>query len=143
VVRFSGFQRLARRYWRTGLGELRRSASRRAFTRALQALVPAVQSGDLVRAGAGVRAQALDADGTLVDDFRLIADERMIHVLNAPSPGATASLGIGEEIAAMAAGWFTAQRFQRPAPRGAEPSPAADASTEEAGAGESDGSAGT
>ena len=124
AVSYRGFQRLARRYWRTGLGELHRSASRRAFTRALQALVPAVQSGDLVRAGAGVRAQALDADGTLVDDFRLIADERMIHVLNAPSPGATASLGIGEEIASMAAGWFTAQRFQRPASREAKPSTA-------------------
>ena len=115
ALSFSGFQRLSLRYWRTGLGEMYRSVSRRAFTKALQALVPAVQSGDLVRAGAGVRAQALDTDGGLVNDFRLIADERMIHVLNAPSPGATASLGIGEEITSMAAGWFTAQRFQQPA----------------------------
>ena len=74
-----------------------------------------MQSGDLERAGAGVRAQALDPDGGLVHDFRLIADERMIHVLNAPSPGATASLGIGQEIAAMAESWFSDQQSQRPA----------------------------
>ena len=103
---YRGFQRLALRYWRTGLGEMYRSASARAFTRALQTLVPAVRRADLVRAGSGVRAQALDADGSLVDDFRLIEHERMIHVLNAPSPGATASLGIGEAIAEMADGWF-------------------------------------
>ena len=113
---FSGFQRLALRYWRTGAGEIYRSASRGAFTKALQELVPQVRSQDLVRAGAGVRAQALDADGSLVDDFRLIAEEGMIHVLNAPSPGATASLGIGQEIATMAGEWFSAGQFQRPAP---------------------------
>jgi L-2-hydroxyglutarate oxidase len=106
TISFPGFRRLALRYWRTGLGEIYRSASRRAFAQALQELVPSVRSDDLIRAGAGVRAQALDADGGLVDDFRLIEDERMIHVLNAPSPGATASLGIGEEIARMADGWF-------------------------------------
>ena len=106
VLRYRGFQRLARRYWRTGVGEIYRSASARAFTRALQALVPAVRRADLARAGSGVRAQGLDADGSLVDDFRLIEHERMIHVLNAPSPGATASLGIGEAIAEMADSWF-------------------------------------
>lgn len=116
TLRFSGFRKLSLRYWRTGLGEIYRSASKRAFTTTLQELVPAVQPADLERAGSGVRAQALDPDGSLVDDFRLIADEQMIHVLNAPSPGATASLGIGREIASMAEGWFSAQRFQRPAP---------------------------
>jgi L-2-hydroxyglutarate oxidase LhgO len=116
ALSFPGFQRLALRYWRTGLGEVYRSASRRAFTRALQQLVPGVRAGDLVRAGAGVRAQALDADGGLVDDFRLIAEGGMIHVLNAPSPGATASLGIGQEIAAMADDWFRAPDSRRAAP---------------------------
>ena len=118
AVSFPGFQRLALRYWRTGLGEMYRSASRRAFTTALQTLVPAVRAHDLVRAGAGVRAQALDADGGLVDDFRLIAESGMIHVLNAPSPGATASLGIGQEIATMADDWFRTPRSQRPASAG-------------------------
>ncbi len=118
ALSFPGFQRLALRYWRTGLGEMYRSASRRAFTAALQALVPAVRASDLVRAGAGVRAQALDADGGLVDDFRLIAESGMIHVLNAPSPGATASLGIGQEIATMADDWFRVPRSQRPAAAG-------------------------
>ena len=118
ALSFPGFQRLALRYWRTGLGEIYRSASRRAFTTALQALVPAVRASDLVRAGAGVRAQALDPDGGLVDDFRLIAESGMIHVLNAPSPGATASLGIGQEIATMADDWFRVPRSQRPAAAG-------------------------
>ena len=118
ALSFPGFQRLALRYWRTGLGEMYRSASRRAFTAALQELVPAVRASDLVRAGAGVRAQALDADGGLVDDFRLIAESGMIHVLNAPSPGATASLGIGQEIATMADDWFRVPRSQRPAAAG-------------------------
>ena len=118
ALSFPGFQRLALRYWRTGLGEMYRSASRRAFTTALQALVPAVRASDLVRAGAGVRAQALDRDGGLVDDFRLIAESGMIHVLNAPSPGATASLGIGQEIATMADDWFRVPHSQRPAAAG-------------------------
>ena len=118
ALSFPGFQRLALRYWRTGLGEIYRSVSRRAFTAALQALVPAVRASDLVRAGAGVRAQALDADGGLVDDFRLIAESGMIHVLNAPSPGATASLGIGQEIATMADDWFRVPHSQRPAAAG-------------------------
>ena len=77
-----------------------------------------MRASDLVRAGAGVRAQALDADGGLVDDFRLIAESGMIHVLNAPSPGATASLGIGQEIATMADDWFRVPRSQRPAAAG-------------------------
>ena len=106
TVRYPGFLRLASRYWRVGLGEIYRSASKRAFTRALQALVPEVQASVLVRAGSGVRAQALERDGSLADDFRLVEEERMIHVLNAPSPGATASISIGQAITDMAAGWF-------------------------------------
>ncbi|HJN91264.1 MAG TPA: FAD-dependent oxidoreductase, partial [Dehalococcoidia bacterium] len=106
ALRYPGFLRLSRRYWRTGLGEMYRSASKRAFVRALQELVPELEGAQITRAGAGVRAQALERDGSLADDFRIVEDERMIHVLNAPSPGATASIGIGQAISDMAAGWF-------------------------------------
>jgi L-2-hydroxyglutarate oxidase len=93
--------KMSRRYWQTGLGEISRSLSIRALVHSLRALVPELAPGDLRRAGAGVRAQALDASGALVDDFRIQHAERMIHVLNAPSPAATASLAIGEVIATM------------------------------------------
>ena len=73
---------------------------------ALQALVPELEGSQLVRGGAGVRAQALERDGSLADDFVLLEDERMIHMLNAPSPGATASISIGQTIADLASGWF-------------------------------------
>lgn len=99
---FRGFWRLIAKHWRTGLGELHRSISRRAFHHALQRMVPEVALEDLVPFGAGVRAQALEPTGALVDDFRFVQAERMIHVLNAPSPAATASLAIGETIATMA-----------------------------------------
>jgi L-2-hydroxyglutarate oxidase len=102
TLTYGGFWRLARRYLRTGLAEQWRSLSKRAFVRSLQELVPEVVSGDLRRAGAGVRAQALDRSGSLVDDFRIIEDERSIHVLNAPSPAATASLAIADTIAELA-----------------------------------------
>ena len=108
TLSYPGFWRLAGRYWRTGLAEIGRSASKRAFVQALQRLLPEVEERDLVRAGAGVRAQALDPSGALVDDFRIVEGERMIHVLNAPSPGATASICIGQVIADMAASWFGA-----------------------------------
>lgn len=94
-----GFRTLAARHWRMGLGEFRRSFSKPAFTRALQRLLPDIREGHLRPAGAGVRAQALRRDGTLVDDFHFVEGERSLHVLNAPSPAATASLAIGEEIA--------------------------------------------
>ncbi|HYX26898.1 MAG TPA: L-2-hydroxyglutarate oxidase [Thermoanaerobaculia bacterium] len=97
-----GFWRLAARYWRTGAYEVRRSLLKGAFVRDLQRLVPEIRPADLQRAGSGVRAQALDAQGRLVDDFHVVRGERAIHVLNAPSPAATASLRIGEEIAGMA-----------------------------------------
>jgi L-2-hydroxyglutarate oxidase len=93
-----GFWRMASRYWKMGLGELHRSLSKSAFVRALQELLPELRSEDLLPAGAGVRAQALTPSGALVDDFHLVRGERMIHVLNAPSPAATASLRIARHI---------------------------------------------
>lgn len=103
VLGAPAFWRLATRYWRTGAAEMWRSASRRAFARALQRLVPEVTAADLRPGGAGVRAQALDRTGHLVDDFHIVEAERQIHVLNAPSPAATASLAIGAHLAALAA----------------------------------------
>jgi L-2-hydroxyglutarate oxidase len=99
LARHRGAWRLARRYWRTGIEELARSASRSLMTRAAQRLVPGIRAEDLVRARAGVRAQAVAADGSLVDDFALVESARSVHVLNAPSPGATASLALGRWIA--------------------------------------------
>ena len=90
---------LARNYWRTGLGEIHRSLSKRAFVTALQALVPDVRSEDLIRTGAGVRAQAIGPNGALLDDFAFAETARQIHVVNAPSPAATASFAIGRVIA--------------------------------------------
>ena len=91
------------KYWQTGFGELYRSLSKAAFVRALQKLLPEITERDLIPGGAGVRAQAVSASGALVDDFVIRQNRRAIHVLNAPSPGATASLAIGKSIAAMAA----------------------------------------
>lgn len=99
MVGYGGFWRLARRYWRTGAGEFYRSYSKYALWRALRKLLPALEVEDLIPAGAGVRAQALAPNGQLVDDFHLVTQYRMIHVLNAPSPAATASLSIGRYIA--------------------------------------------
>ena len=90
---------LARNYWRTGLGEIHRSLSKKAFVKALQALVPDVRDEDLIRTGAGVRAQAIGPDGALLDDFAFAETARQIHVVNAPSPAATASFAIGRIIA--------------------------------------------
>ena len=86
-----------------GLGELVRSGSAQAFTKAVQKLVPAIQAEDLLPARAGVRAQAVDRDGKLVEDFRFARGDGWLHVLNAPSPAATASLAIGEYVARQAA----------------------------------------
>ncbi len=102
TLTYAGFWKLARRYWRTGLGEMVRSLSKSAFTRALQKLLPEIRESDLAPAGAGVRAQAVDRDGGLLDDFAILRTEGAIHVCNAPSPGATASLMIGRTIADMA-----------------------------------------
>jgi L-2-hydroxyglutarate oxidase len=99
---FPGFWRLAAKYWKTGWLECYRSISKRAFVASLQRLIPELGTEDVHPAGAGVRAQAIEPSGKLVDDFRIVEGEHMIHVLNAPSPGATASLSIGKTIAALA-----------------------------------------
>ncbi|MFE1926484.1 L-2-hydroxyglutarate oxidase [Streptomyces asoensis] len=99
-----GAWRMGRRHWRYGAGELRRSVSKAAFVAAVRRLLPAVEEDDLVRAAAGVRAQAVLRDGTLVDDFLIREGARAVHVLNAPSPAATASLPIGREVARRALG---------------------------------------
>ena len=106
VLRWPGFWRMAGRHWRNGLREQIRSVSKRAFARACAKLVPELTVRDLEPAIAGVRAQALARDGTLVDDFAVIETERMVHTLNAPSPAATASLAIGEDLAARALRWL-------------------------------------
>jgi L-2-hydroxyglutarate oxidase len=91
--------RLARKNWRVGLGEIHRSFSKRAFVGGLKRLVPEVEEEDVVPIAAGVRAQAIRKDGALVDDFLIAEGRNSVHVLNAPSPAATASIPIGEEIA--------------------------------------------
>jgi L-2-hydroxyglutarate oxidase LhgO len=103
---YPGFWRMARRHWRMGWDELVRSYSKRAFVRALQRLVPELRPDDVRPAGTGVRAQALARDGALVDDFVIVERERALHVLNAPSPAATASLAIADEIVARAQARF-------------------------------------
>ena len=102
MIAWPGFWRMAAKYWPMALAEWHRSFSSRAFVKALRKLVPELRAADVRRAGAGVRAQALDRRGQLVDDFRIVEAERMVHVLNAPSPAATASIAIGEVIADMA-----------------------------------------
>jgi L-2-hydroxyglutarate oxidase len=99
VLTYPAFWKLAARNWRTGAGEVLRSLSKRAFTLSLQRLVPEVEEGDLVPAAAGVRAQALMENGRLMDDFLIVEGESSVHVLNAPSPAATACIPIGEAIA--------------------------------------------
>lgn len=99
TLTYSGFQKMAWRNWKTGLGEMWRSWNKSAFVAALQRLVPEIRAEHLVVAPAGVRAQALGRDGKLVDDFVIQKSGRMVHVGNAPSPAATASLSIGERIA--------------------------------------------
>jgi L-2-hydroxyglutarate oxidase LhgO len=99
---YGGFWTMARKYWKTGMSEVYRSLSKKKFTQALQRLVPEIREEDLQAGGAGVRAQAVEPDGKLVDDFRIVETDRAIHVLNAPSPGATSSLSISAGILAMA-----------------------------------------
>lgn len=99
IAGWRGTWRMARRHWRTGLRELHGSLSKRAYMRAARRYVPEVGPGDVVRAGAGVRAQALDLDGTLVDDFRIHRLGRVVAVRNAPSPAATSSMAIAEYVA--------------------------------------------
>jgi L-2-hydroxyglutarate oxidase len=103
---YSGFWKMARKYWRTGAYEMYRSLSKKKFVEALQGLVPDLKGEDIIRGGAGVRAQAVRADGSLVDDFSIASGPDAIHVVNAPSPGATASLAIGRHVAALATQTF-------------------------------------
>ncbi|MFY0687396.1 MAG: L-2-hydroxyglutarate oxidase [Cyclobacteriaceae bacterium] len=98
---YSGFRKVAGKYWKTGFGEMYRSYSKKAFTKALQELLPDIKKDDLVPGGSGVRAQACDKDGGLIDDFLIIEGEKFINVGNAPSPAATSSLAIGERVADM------------------------------------------
>jgi L-2-hydroxyglutarate oxidase len=98
---YPGFWKMAAKYYKMGFEEFRRSFSKDLFLKSLQKLIPDIQYEDIELGGAGVRAQALESTGKLVDDFRIVEAERMIHVLNAPSPAATASLSIGETIAEM------------------------------------------
>ncbi|MEL6104495.1 MAG: L-2-hydroxyglutarate oxidase [Planctomycetota bacterium] len=98
TFRFGGFRKLARQHWRTGIGEMNRSLRKSAFVRALRKLLPTIAADDLVRGRAGVRAQAVSPDGKLVDDFLIQTEGNSVHVLNAPSPAATASLAIADKI---------------------------------------------
>ena len=101
TLSYSGFWRMAAKYWRSGLDEFRRSLSKQAFVHALQRLVPEVRESDLVQDGSGVRAQALTREGSLVDDFQFVQVEKMLHVFNVPSPAATSSIPIGRVIVEM------------------------------------------
>ena len=99
ILAWPGFQKVAAKYWPMGLGEIYRSFSKSAFTKALQGLIPEIQEEDLVEGGAGIRAQACDRSGGLVDDFLIYENDIAINVCNAPSPAATSSLSIGEAVA--------------------------------------------
>jgi L-2-hydroxyglutarate oxidase len=101
TLAWPGFRKVAGKYWKTGVGEMYRSFSKAAFTKALQKLIPEIQEKDLVPGGAGVRAQACDRTGGLVDDFMILQSTRAINVCNAPSPAATSSLSIGETVAKL------------------------------------------
>ena len=101
MARFPGTFRMARKYWRTGLEEYYRSFSKPAFVRKLQKLVPEITEDDLEPGGSGVRAMALERDGNLVDDFRIVESGGLVHVLSAPSPAATSALAIAEHIVGL------------------------------------------
>ena len=102
ALSYSGFQKLAVKHWRKGMDEMVRSFSKRAFLKSLQVLVPTLGMKDITRSRTGVRAQALDKNGNLVDDYVILQQERMIHLCNAPSPAATSCLSIGEYVAGIA-----------------------------------------
>jgi L-2-hydroxyglutarate oxidase len=106
ALAWKGFQKVMMKYWKTGLGEYYRSFSKAAFTKALQKLVPEIQENDLMPGGAGVRAQACDRNGGLLDDFMILEEKHIINVCNAPSPAATSSLSIGQTVSEMALNRF-------------------------------------
>lgn len=109
-VTYPGFWKMATRYWKIGLYEMYRSFSKKVFLKSLQRLVPSLQEKDLVTGFSGVRSQIVKPDGTMEDDFSLIANAKAIHILNAPSPAATASLAIGKQIAGLALQNFWGER---------------------------------
>ncbi len=102
MLRFPGFWKMAGRHWKTGLDEMVRSWVKQEFVRSAKRLVPELESKDLIPSGSGVRAQAVDAGGKLLDDFYILQQGRSLHVCNAPSPAATASLAIGEYVVGLA-----------------------------------------
>ena len=106
TLSYRGFWAMGARYWRRGLQEFYRSLSKAAFVRSLQQLVPEIEEGHLERGGAGVRAQEVERNGLMADDFHITETQNAIHVRNAPSPGATASLAIGKDIVRLAAKSF-------------------------------------
>jgi L-2-hydroxyglutarate oxidase len=117
ALAWPGFRKVMRKYWKTGLGEYYRSYNKAALVEALQKLVPEIQNNDLQSGGAGVRAQACDIKGGLIDDFLIEENEFILNVLNAPSPAATASLAIGETIANKAIAKLELKNaFTHPAP---------------------------
>lgn len=101
TLTWPGFQKVAAKYWRTGLGEMYRSFSKSAFTEALQELIPEIKESDLIPGGAGVRAQACDREGGLLDDFSILENAQAINIFNAPSPAATSSLSIGQSVSEL------------------------------------------
>ena len=105
---FPGFWKMSLKHWKTGISEVHRSYSKRVFVNDLRRLLPEIQERDLVPGGSGVRAQAVSTNGALLDDFSIIQGREAVHVLNAPSPGATSSIAIGEHIADLAAESFGA-----------------------------------
>ena len=107
TITYRGFWAMTSRYWQQGLQEVYRSLNKGAFVRSLQRLVPEIEGGHLSRGGAGVRAQEVERTGLLTDDFRISASENAVHVRNTPSPGATASLAIGQDIVGIAAEAFS------------------------------------
>jgi (S)-2-hydroxyglutarate dehydrogenase len=102
TLAWPGFRKVAAKFWKTGMGEYYRSFSKAAFANALQKLIPEITANDLIPGGAGVRAQACDYSGGLLDDFKIIENAQAINILNAPSPAATSSLAIGNTVAEMA-----------------------------------------
>ncbi|MCA9922931.1 MAG: L-2-hydroxyglutarate oxidase, partial [Anaerolineales bacterium] len=106
TLTYSGFRKLAGQYLVTGLGEMWRSANKAAFVKALQKLVPAIRAAHLIPAPAGIRAQALRPDGSMLDDFEFQESKRIVNVVNAPSPAATSAISIGEAVVEKLAAHF-------------------------------------
>ncbi|HEV8292213.1 MAG TPA: L-2-hydroxyglutarate oxidase [Tepidisphaeraceae bacterium] len=113
TLAFGGFWKMSMKYWKAGFSEMHRSLSKKAFLEALQQLMPAVQLSNLIPGGAGVRAQAMQPSGAMVDDFYIQQAPRMVHVLNAPSPAATASIAIGQYIARTASASLGLRKSER------------------------------